>query len=63
MIFLVVLPHFAEITVVPLDFAVTFPEELTEATEDLLLFQVTVPEPVMSAPREILSPLARLIVI
>ena len=40
MIFFVVLPTLAVMTAEPLDFAVTFPAELTEATEDLLLFHV-----------------------
>lgn len=62
LIFFVVFPTLAEIIAEPLDFAVTFPVELTAATDGFELFHVTVPLPVRSAPRERESPRAMLMV-
>lgn len=52
----------AVIIVLPFAFAVTVPVLETVATFDLELFHVTAPEPVVSAPRERVLPLGRLMV-
>ncbi len=56
------LPLLAVIIVLPFALAVTFPVLETVATLVLELFHVTVPEPVVSVPRERVLPLGRLMV-